>query len=92
MSISKNLNYTISIYNRKKQLVSTKIKWCEIDNLLQALPILEDAPVMSTILSATFSLHIFLFNEKRYLRKRNGGNKKKIAVKDMGKSTMFNNF
>ena len=47
---------------------------------------------MSTTLSATFSLHIFLFNEKRYLRKRNGGNKKKIAVKDMGKSTMFNNF
>ena len=88
MSISKNLNYTISIYNRKKQLVSTKIKWCEIDNLLQTSPIPKDAPVMSTTLSATFSLHIFLFNEKRYLRKRNGGNKKRIADKDMGNSSI----
>ena len=43
---------------------------------------------MSTTLSATFSLHIFLFNEKRYLRKRNGGNKKRIAVKDMGNSSI----
>ena len=65
---------------------------CEIDNLLQTLPIPEDASVMSTILSATFSLHIFLFNKKRYLRKRNGGKKKRIAVKDKGMSTMFNNF
>ena len=56
--------------------------------MLQTSPIPKDAPVMSTTLSATFSLHIFLFNEKRYLRKRNGGNKKRIAVKDMGNSSI----
>ena len=63
-----------------------------MDNLLQTSPIPEDAPVMITTLLATFSLHIFLFKEKIYLRKRNGGNKKRMAVKVNGRSTMFNNF
>ena len=59
--------------------------------LIHTSPIPEDAPVMSATLPATFSMYLYLFEEKRNLRRPNVGIKSSNAMNVKGGSTMFKN-
>ena len=58
---------------------------------IKTSPIPEDAPVISATLPATFSMNMYLFKEKRNLRRRNGGIKRSNKMKVKGRSIMFKN-